>query len=60
MMASNMEGHKLAHTIKSDPENWHIPILVITGMKDTLGVNIREAFEGIDELPLRYHAGQTI
>jgi CheY-like chemotaxis protein len=51
MMASNMEGHKLAHTIKSDPENWLIPILVITGMMDTLGVNIRDAFEGIDELP---------
>ena len=51
MMASNMEGHKLAHTIKRDPENWHIPILVITGMMDTLGVNIREAFEDTDELP---------
>lgn len=51
MMASNMEGHKLAHAIKQDPENRDIPILVITGMLDAMGVNIRDAFEGIDELP---------
>ncbi len=51
MMATELEGHKLAHTIKSDPANKDLPILVITGMKDVLGVNIRDAFEGIDELP---------
>ncbi|MCK4854768.1 MAG: response regulator [Bacteroidales bacterium] len=51
MMASELEGHKLAHTIKSDPNNKDLPILVITGMMDTMGVNIRDAFEGIDDLP---------
>ena len=51
MMASELEGHKLAHTIKSDPNNKNLPILVITGMMDTIGVNIRDAFEGIDALP---------
>ncbi len=51
MMASALEGHKLAHTIKSDPMNKDLPILVITGMMDSLGVNIRDAFEGIDNLP---------
>ena len=51
MMASDMEGHKLAHAIKQDPENRDIPILVITGMLDAMGVNIRDAFEDIDELP---------
>lgn len=51
MMATDMEGHKLAHAIKQDPENMEVPILVITGMLDTMGVNIRDAFEGIDELP---------
>jgi len=51
MMASDMEGHRLAHTIKSDPENKDIPILVITGMMNTMGVNIRDAFEGVDALP---------
>ena len=52
MMASDLEGHKLAHTIKSDPENRHLPILVITGMLDAMGVNIRDAFEDIEDLPL--------
>ena len=51
MMASDLEGHKLAHKIKSDPENKDLPILVITGMKDVMGVNIREAFEGVENLP---------
>ena len=51
MMSSELEGHKLAHAIKSDPGNKELPILVITGMKDAIGVNIRDAFEGIDSLP---------
>ena len=51
MMSSDLEGHKLAHSIKSDPANKELPILVITGMKDAIGVNIRDAFEGIEELP---------
>ena len=51
MMASDLEGHKLAHTIKNDPKNKDLPILVITGMMDSLGVNIRDAFEGIEDLP---------
>ena len=51
MMDSDMEGHKLAHAIKQDPENKEVPILIITGMLDTMGVNIRDAFEGIDDLP---------
>jgi DNA-binding response OmpR family regulator len=51
MMDSDLEGHKLAHTIKSDPKNKDLPILIITGMMDTMGVNIRDAFEDIDDLP---------
>jgi DNA-binding response OmpR family regulator len=51
MMATDLEGHRLAHRIKSDPDNKELPILVITGMMDKLGVNIRTAFEGIEELP---------
>ena len=51
MMASDMEGHRVAHTIKSDPVNKDLPILVITGMLDTMGVNIRDAFEGVENLP---------
>jgi DNA-binding response OmpR family regulator len=51
MMASDLEGQKLAHKIKSDPDNKDLPILVITGMMDAIGVNIREAFEGVENLP---------
>jgi DNA-binding response OmpR family regulator len=51
MMASDLEGHKLAHKIKSDPDNKDLPILVITGMKDVMGVNPRTAFEGVEALP---------
>ena len=51
MMASDLEGHKLAHNIKANPDYKDLPILVITGMRDTLGVNIRYAFEDIDQLP---------
>jgi DNA-binding response OmpR family regulator len=51
MMASDLEGHKLAHKIKSDPDNKDLPILVITGMMDVMGVNIRDAFEGVENLP---------
>ena len=51
MMDSDMEGHKLALAIKQDPENMEVPILVITGMLDTMGVNIRDAFEDVDKLP---------
>jgi CheY-like chemotaxis protein len=51
MMASDLEGHRIAQTIKGDPENKDLPILVITGMLDAMGVNIREAFEGVEELP---------
>ena len=52
MMASDLEGHKLAHTIKSDPNNKNLPILMITGMMDAIGVNIRDGFEGIDNLKM--------
>ena len=51
MMATDMEGHRLAHTIKKDPENKDLPILVITGMLNAMGVNIRDAFEDIADLP---------
>ena len=51
MMASDLEGHKLAHNLKRDPENKDLPVLVITGMMDKMGVNIRDAFEGIEALP---------
>jgi DNA-binding response OmpR family regulator len=51
MMASDLEGQRLAHTIKRDPENKDLPILVITGMMDRLGVNIRDAFEDVADLP---------
>jgi CheY-like chemotaxis protein len=54
MMASELEGLKLAHAIKRDPDYLDLPILVITGMLDTMGVNIRDSFEDSEGLPLVY------
>ena len=51
MMATDLEGHKVAHKIKSDPRNQNLPIIVITAMMDNIGVNIRDAFEGVGDLP---------
>ena len=51
MMETKFEGQKLALAIKHDPEYLDLPILVITGMMDTLGVNPREMFEEVEDLP---------
>ncbi len=51
MMATDLEGQRLTHKIKHDPENKELPILVITGMLDKMGVNIRDAFEDVENLP---------
>ena len=55
MMETDLEGHRFAHTIKKSPEFKDIPILVITGMLDNLGVNIRDAFDDPDSLPDVYY-----
>ncbi len=51
MVSSDLEAHKFAHTILRAPGNRDLPILVITGMRDMMGVNIKDAFEGSESLP---------
>jgi len=60
MMDSDLEGHRFAHTIKNDPELRDIPILIITGMLDNIGVNIRDAFDDLDALPLVFFMDKPV
>jgi CheY-like chemotaxis protein len=52
MMDSELEGQNFAHTIKSNPDYRDLPVLVITGMLEAIGVNIRDSFEDNKNLPL--------
>lgn len=51
MMATDLEGYGMAYDVKGNPELKDIPILVISGMKDSLGVNFAGAVEEVDALP---------
>jgi DNA-binding response OmpR family regulator len=51
MMESQLEGQKFALAVKRDPAFVDLPILVITGMLDAMGVNPREMFEEVEDLP---------
>lgn len=51
MMRSNLEGYNLLHEIKKDPGYKNIPIIVLTGMMDALGVNLLSAVEDEARLP---------
>ena len=50
MMATTLEGYGMAHKIKKDPAFKDLPILILTGMKDAIGVNFREAIEDSNNL----------
>ena len=60
MMTTNLEGLKVAHEIKRNPELHDMPILVITGMTDAMGVNIREAFSDVKSLPGVYFLDKPV
>ena len=45
MMRSNLEGYNLLHQIKKQPEYMNFPIILLTGMVDTLGVNLYSGVE---------------
>ena len=45
MMNTNLEGYNLLHMIKSYPEYRNMPIILLTGMRDQLGVNLYSAVE---------------
>ena len=51
MMNTNLEGYNLLHVIKSDPEYKKMPIILLTGMRDLMGVNLYSAVEDESLLP---------
>jgi len=55
MMDSDLEGYNLLHTIKKEPEFKKMPIIMLTGMRDQLGVNLYSAVEDESAFPnVRY------
>lgn len=51
MMNTNLEGYNLLHTIKKEPEYKKMPIILLTGMVDQLGVNLYSGVEDEKMLP---------
>ncbi len=51
MMDTNLEGYNLLHLIKKEPEYKEMPIILLTGMVDQLGVNLYSAVEDEKMLP---------
>ena len=45
MMRTNLEGYNLLHLIKKEPEFKKLPIIILTGMIDQLGVNLASGVE---------------
>ncbi|MGA2407115.1 MAG: response regulator [Bacteroidales bacterium] len=45
MMNTNLEGFNLLHVIKKEPEYKKLPIIMLTGMRDLMGVNLYSAVE---------------
>jgi CheY-like chemotaxis protein len=51
MMSSELEGYYLMQKIKKEEEYKNLPIIMLTGMKDQLGVNLYSAVEDTDLFP---------
>jgi CheY-like chemotaxis protein len=51
MMNTDLEGYNLLHVIKQEPAYKKIPIILLTGMIDKLGVNLISAVEDEKMLP---------
>lgn len=51
MMHTNLEGFTFLHQLKNEPEYEKMPILILTGMADQLGVNLISAVENDKALP---------
>ena len=48
MMSTKLEGYDMLRVIKNDPEYKKMPIILLTGMRDQLGIDLLSALE--DEL----------
>jgi len=51
MMDTDLEGYNLLHKIKKDPSNKELPVIMLTGMVDQLGVNLYSGVEDKDTFP---------
>ncbi len=51
MMKTNLEGYNFLHKIKEEPEYKMIPVLLLTGMTDQIGVNLYSVVEDVKALP---------
>lgn len=51
MMNTDLEGYNLLHEIKKEPAYKKIPIILLTGMIDKLGVNLISGVEDETMLP---------
>jgi CheY-like chemotaxis protein len=51
MMDSKLDGYNTLHKFKEDPANKALPVIVLTGMLDDLGVNLNPAVEDNELLP---------
>ena len=49
MMESELEGYNLLHVIKKEAEFTDLPIIILTGMVDQLGVNL---YSGVEDMPM--------
>lgn len=46
MMDTNLEGYNLLHKIKKESKYRDLPVILLTGMSDQLGVNL---YSGVDD-----------
>jgi DNA-binding response OmpR family regulator len=51
IMKSDLEGFYLLQKVKDDKNFEQLPIIMLTGIKDVLGVNLYSAVEGDSSLP---------
>jgi len=60
MMESTFEGHSFAIRIKKVPEYINMPILVITGIVNQLGIDFKDAFDDYQALPLVFYLDKPV
>ena len=51
MMNTELEGYNLLHKIKGDPVWRNLPVILLTGMSNQLGVNLISGVEDDERLP---------
>jgi CheY-like chemotaxis protein len=60
MMESTFEGHSFAIRIKKEPEFINMPILVITGIINQLGFDLRDAFDDYTTMPFVFYLDKPV